>query len=74
MYNIDGTVLLRFIHFLKPPEISYREVFFFLKPCIFLHISFEIGCLKRKINSLVLQHGGQWEVTFAKLCLSKTVY
>lgn len=29
MYNIDGTVLLRFIQFLKPPEISYREVFFF---------------------------------------------
>lgn len=28
MYNIDGTVLLRFIHFLKPPEISYWEVGF----------------------------------------------
>lgn len=31
MYNIDGTVLLRFIHFLKPPEISYWEVGFFFK-------------------------------------------
>lgn len=41
MYNIDGTALLRFIHFLKPPEISYWEVVFFKNP-----VSFCISHLK----------------------------